>query len=446
MTLKFTRRRMLRGLMQGATISVALPFLDCFLDGNGTALASGAPVPLRFGTWFWGCGMNIARWVPKKIGSDYDIPPELKAMEGHKGNVCILSGFNTLLDGRSNFCHYTGQYAIRSGAAPLNKDSIEGPTFDTAIAAQIGSGSRFRSIEVAASGDPRDSYSRTAPAITNPAEISPVALYQRIFGSEFKDPNAAEFTPDPKIMVRKSVLSAVKEDHEAFVKTLGSADRQRLDQYMTSLRQTEQQLALQLVKPPPAEACVRPKGPPAEARPSASVDAVQTNHKLFAELVVMALACNQTRVFNIVFSPSSSTLAKPGSTVTHHQATHEELVDEKLGYQPNATWFVEQAMSGWGTFLDTISAVREGDRTLLDNSLVFAHSDTQFAKVHSLNSIPMMIAGTAGGRIKSGQHIAVNGDPVTRVGFTIQQIMGLSVANWGYRSMQTSKTITELLT
>jgi len=102
-------------------------------------------------------------------------------------------------------------------------------------------------------------------------------------------------------------------------------------------------------------------------------------------------------------------------------------------------------MKAWAAFLDEIKAIPEGDGTLLDNSLILALSDTQFAKVHSLNSIPMMIAGKAGGKLRSGLHVAGRGDPVTRVGLTVQQVMGLNIDSYGNKSMKTQKPITDIL-
>ena len=78
------RRTVLRGMLGGSAITVALPFLDCFLNTNGTALASGAPMPVRFGTWFWGCGMTPFRWTPATEGRDYEIGDELKAIAPFK--------------------------------------------------------------------------------------------------------------------------------------------------------------------------------------------------------------------------------------------------------------------------------------------------------------------------------------------------------------------------
>ena len=87
------RRKVLRGVVGGAAVTVGVPFLDCFLNSNGTALADGAALPVRFGTWTWGCGMTASRWVPSKAGAGYDIPPELKGIEKLKNKVNVFSGF-----------------------------------------------------------------------------------------------------------------------------------------------------------------------------------------------------------------------------------------------------------------------------------------------------------------------------------------------------------------
>ena len=440
----FARRDLLRGMMGGAAVTVALPFLDCFLNANGTALAAGGPLPVRFGTWFWGLGMTPDRWVPKKAGLGYDLPIELKPIEAFKDQVSILSGFAVNLDGKTNFPHGSGHVAIRTGIAPAVAARPEAASIDVLIADVIGTGSRFRSLEMTASGDAKHSYSYRSATALNPSETSPLALYTRVFGPEFQDPNAGEFKPDPRAMVQKSVLSGVAEQREKLMAQVGAADRARLDQYFTSLRQIEQQFALQLQKPPPAEACkIPPK--PGDVPVGSEIEIATKNHQAMARLLAMALACNQTRVFNMVFSSSASTLRKEGTSTDHHQLTHEEQIDEKLGYQPDATFFVERSMAAWGTFVRALTEIKEGDGTLLDNTLVLAHSDTEFAKVHNVVGIPTMLAGKAGGRIKPGLHIKGSADPITRVGLTVQQIMGVPVEKWGGGSNETSKIITELL-
>ena len=118
---------------------------------------------------------------------------------------------------------------------------------------------RFKSLQLAATGAPRDSYSFLSADAINPPEISAVELYRKIFGPDFQDPNSPDFTPNPKIMMRKSVLSGVSEQRKDFERGLGAADKARLDQYFTSIREIENRLALQLEKPPAAPTCKVPR-------------------------------------------------------------------------------------------------------------------------------------------------------------------------------------------
>jgi hypothetical protein len=245
-------------------------------------------------------------------------------------------------------------------------------------------------------------------------------------------------------MARRSVLSAVTDQRKAFEARLGASDKARLDQYFTSVRQLENQLDVQLTKPAPMQACVVPNKP-YERPVNAEIENVLANHKVMTDLLVMGLACDSTRVFNMNFNNGASSLTRIGSTITHHQLTHEEPLDSRLGYQPEATFFVNKCMEAWAYFVSALDQVQEGDRTLLDNCLVFAHSETEFAKQHTIDNIPMMTAGSGGGRIRTGVHIVGEGSPVTRVGLTLQQVMGVPVDKWGDKSLETSKSIGELL-
>jgi hypothetical protein len=444
----WTRRNMLRGMMRGSAVVVGLPLLDLFLDGNGEALASGAPIPTRFGTWFWGCGVNTARWFPSKLGSDYDLKEELRPIAPYKDKVTILSNFNCILDGKPNLVHWSGVMATLSGTAPVKGGvtggTSEAPTIDCLVGDHIGQGTRFRSLEIACTGQSSVSYSMRAGSTVNPSEVDPVNLYKRLFGAEFQDPNQADFTPDPKVMTRQSVLSSVKEDRDDLMRSLGSADRHRVDQYFTSVRQVEQQLGQLLEKPAPARACAMPEQP-RKTELGPTWDVAMNAHDLLGQLVVMALACNQTRVFNVALSNAGSNLRKAGDPVAFHELTHEEPVDEKLGYQPKATFFMEKSMETFASMLRMMDAVPEGAGTLLDHSLVLATSESNFAKIHLVDNLPIMVAGRAGGKWKSGLHVSGNGDPSSRVGLTIQQVLGMPVTSWGEGAMKTSKPIGEVL-
>jgi hypothetical protein len=440
-----SRRAAMRGMVQGASVVVGVPLLDAFLDGNGQALAAtGAPVPVRFGTWFWGLGVNPSRWFPSKAGPNYDLKPELEPIRAFQNKINILGNFSVPLDGAPNLPHVSGGPAIRTGRALTADRGLPGESFDVTIGDQIGTRTRFRSLETSSSGDPRNSLSGRGGGNLNPSEVSAASLYARIFGTGFKDPNSATFTPDPLVMARRSVLSGVTEQRAALDRMVGAADKAKLDQYYTSVRALENQLDVELTKPEPLQSCAVPRGA-ADLPVNAEIENVMVSHRLMTDLLVMALACDQTRVFNMMFNNGASALTRIGSTITHHQLTHEEVLDNRLGYQPEATYLLTKIMEAWVYFVGALDKVKEGDRTLLDNTLVFAHSETEFAKFHTIDNIPMMTAGSAGGRMKTGIYVDGIGTPVSRVGLTLQQIMGVPLDRWGSKSMETSKPLGELI-
>ena len=102
-------------------------------------------------------------------------------------------------------------------------------------------------------------------------------------------------------------------------------------------------------------------------------------------------------------------------------------------------------MEAWAGFVQRLASVPEGDGTMLDNCLVFANSDTSLAKPHDVRGLPTIIAGSAGGRVTPGWHVRGNTDPVTRVGLTVQQAMGLPIDAWGTNSLRTSLPVSEIL-
>lgn len=404
--------------------------------------ATRTPLPTRFGTWFWGCGFNPSLWIPKATGPGFDLPPDLKPLQAFQSKISVLSGFDVKLDGVGNDPHFTGLWGFRTGHAAGHADETP-PTFDVAIADAAGGGTRFRSLELACNGDPSLSYSRRSLAAINPPEASVSNLYARLFGVGFQDPNAGTFKPSVEIMARRSVLSGLGDQRKALAAQLGASDRERLDEYFTSLRQIENQLALQLEKPEPVAACAVP-AKPADTPAGTEIDQASATHRTMTGLLAMALACNQTKIFNMAISESASSLRKPGTTVTFHQLTHEELVDRNLGYQPESAWFNAKMMVMLADFLAALDGVREGDGTLLDNCMVVAHSDCSMARTHEVANLPVILAGRAGGKLKSGLHLPGDGAPVTRIGLTAQQVMGVQVERWGSRSMETDKAIGEI--
>lgn len=445
------RRNILRGFLGGSAVTLAMPLFDCLLNTNGTAIAAtGAPLPVRFGTWYWGMGHTPGHAIAEKrqTGPGIGFLDETEALKPFESQLNFFSGYGMPLDGRSNYTHFTGWVGARTGTIPQRQGEIQNPTFDLLIADVIGNGTRFKTIDVSSVGIARENYSARNTDSRPQAEISPVALYTRLFGPDFVDPNSTAFKPDPNVMLEKSVLSAFTEESRDYLKTLGAADKERLDEYFASIRQVENQLSLQLQAPEPNEACLVPSKP-AELPPDRlarvrEMPNVIETHKIMSKLLAMAVACNQTKVFNMVFTDNFANVRKQGETYTHHLLTHSEVIDPKLGYQPLAYWFNKRASEGFATYLETLSSIREGAGTLLDNCLIFASSETNYAKLHTIDGIPIWFAGKAGGRVKTGLHVVGAGDPITRVGLTAMKIMGVPIQNWGTKSLQTAKPVSDI--
>ena len=435
-----SRRKILRGTMGAGFVSVGLPFLDCYLNNNGTALAAtGADLPVVYGTWFQDLGFNPGRWVPATTGSNFENNIELKVLDPFKKKMNLMSGLQYFLDGKPLETHATGVEIVTTGGIAQQADALA--STDSLIADAIGTRTRFRSLEVALNGG-RGSRSKRANSANNPSEPSPVALYSRIFGPDFKDPNAADFTPDPVVMARKSVLSYVTEERKKLRGELGASDRIRLDQYFSSIREIEQQLTIELQKPAPLPQC-RVAAEVAETAPSSLISASIANNKIFATLLAHAVACGQTRVVNV--NIGSQGLRREGSSQNWHGWTHEEAIDEKLGYQPEVTYFITESTKMLAEYLRILDSYQEGPNTLLDRMAVMWMTDHGYARTHTMDNIPVMTFGSAGGRLKTGQHLAFTGDPATRVGLTMQQVFGVPVSEWGQQSNKTAKTVTEIL-
>ncbi len=440
---KISRRTLLRGTLNGSAVVLGLPILDSFLNDNGTAFAAdGAALPPCFGSWFWGLGLTPDRWEPKTTGHGFVLPEHIASLKPIKEKLNIYSGLQVFLDGKVNQNHLSGAQGQMTGI--VTKTSAEyDESFDAIIDKQLGANVRFRSLEVACDGNASSGWSARGSNGKTPYQISPLDLYTRIYGGGFQDPNQTEFIPDPEVMVRRSVLSAVTEQRQQLLKSVSSDDRSRLDEYFTSLRDVEQKLAFELDRPAPLPACSVPSLESEDI--GTMVSQVQNTHRQFAQLLAHALACGQTRIFHVTLGNAFSTLRLPGEPSAYHALTHEEPIDTALGYQPKVKQLAEQCMGFFVELVQAMDAIQEGERTLLDRSVVFAFTDHGEARLHSMKNMPVFTAGSAGGRLKTGIHVAAEGDAATRVGFTLQKAFGVVSNRWGTESNEVTQPFSEVL-
>ena len=439
----WTRRRVLRGVLAGSAVTVGLPILDCLLDDNGTAFAdTGAPLPTRFVAWFWPLGVGEAEWRPKNAGSDYELPWQFGALKPFQKRLNLFSGSHVALDGAPNQTHFTGVQGYMTGKVTASGDYFN--SVDAIIANTIGTHSRFRSLTAVCDGDPKASWTAYAGGKV-PGEVSPASLYGRIFGAEFTDPNAATFVPDAETMSRRSVLSGISDQRASLNKSLGTADRQKMDYYFTALRALEQKLDIQLQKPAPLPACSNPNAAKDDGHAVGLASDAMVRHDLFCALAAHALACDQTRVFALNITQGMTGLRREGDPTSQHSYTHEEPLDSKLGYQLKVAWFQQVWMEHLHDFVAMLDGVKEGEGSLLDHMLLFGHTCHGAPRLHSLQNYPFLTIGGANGRIRTGLHVPTPGDVATRVSFTVQQALGVQASSFGSGSNQVSSPISGVL-
>jgi hypothetical protein len=423
------RRLVLKGLLGGAAVSVALPVLDWLVDDNGAAFAGGSPLPRRFGLFFWGNGVLPARWVPTGTGEgpSWELSEQLAPLLPVKDLVTVVSGMRIHVS--NDIAHGSGPAGMLSGAPLLlyggEAFTFSQPSIDQVLATALGSATRFRSLEVACQPGAAG-LSHTGPDNTNPPEPSPHALFSRIFGTGFVEPGDEPIL-DPRVGLRRSVLDAVLADATRLRARVGAADRARIDQHLSGIRDLEQQLARLEEDPPNLAACVKPAAPeesyPAvDGRPPLSAI-----HRAMTDILAMALACDQTRVFSTWFTHPVNNVLFPGASAGHHSLTHDEPGD-----QPQVHAIVQYILGELTYLVQKLESVTEGDGTLLDRCVILATTDCSYGRQHSLDEYPIVLAGGGGGTLRQGLHYrSTSGENTSKVLLTLRRAMGLGLAEFG---------------
>jgi hypothetical protein len=396
------------------------------LDSRGRALACGGAIPRRFGLFFWGNGNRPDQWTPQAEGPDWELTPELAPLAEVKSKIAIVSGLSVKVP--NTVPHTSGAAGLLSGYAVVSSggdDTFAAPTVDQLIAAEIGGDTLFPSLQTAATDSSGNSWN--GPNSRNPPETDPYTLYQRLFGDTFREPGE-EGVIDPTLGLRRSVLDSVMTDIGALQGQLGAADRARLDQHLTGVRELEQRLAKLEEDPPSLESCARPSTLPEASYPD--VDGrpqISARSRIICDMMAMALACDQTRVFGHYLTDPVSNHLFPDATAGHHNLTHDEGGD-----QPEVHAITVQIVEELAYLVKVLDAVPEGDGTLLDNCAVLGCSEVSLGQTHQIDEMPIVLAGTACGSLRTGTHIrSYTADSASKLMLTLVRAMDILAPSFG---------------
>ncbi len=418
------RRTVLRGLLGGAAVSIALPPLEAMFNESGTAYADGGVLPRRFVTFFWGNGMIPERWTPSAFGEGdaWELSEQLLPLLPVKHRIAVVTGTEVRVPNR--IPHFSGMGGLLCGLDPIGEEgnwTVAGPTIDQILAQEIGGETRFRSLEVGSR--PSDGVSFNGPNSRNPFEASPRAFFNRIFGEGFTAPGEEPIL-DPRVGLRRSVLDAVMEQTAQLESRVGTADQQRLDQHLSGIRDLELRLQRMEDDPPNLASCARPDEPPTDD--TWGNDVIERG-RVMHELAAMALACDQTRVLTYAHTMPVDNYVYPGIPDGHHRLTHDEPEP-----QEGVHGVTLQIMEEFARFVQTLDAIPEGDGTMLDNLVVLGTSEVSEARTHSLEEIPIVLAGSACGFFKQDIHYrSSTRENASKVMLSIMRSMGTNPPAFG---------------
>ena len=420
------RRTILRGL--GA--SLALPLLDAMVP----ALTASASTPAnpsklrRLGYVYMPMGCDDTRW--NISGSTLDqLSPSLSPLEPVKEHVCVVSGME--LKNAYPGTHATSNSAFLSAATAKRTESTDyylGTTADQIAAQHLGRGTQLPSLEIAMDllsvvGQCDNGYacvyqnnlSWSSPTTPLPAEAHPRVVFEMLFGEGG--------TPEDRraaLKRRKSLLDAVSEDLARLNRQLGAGDRNKISQYLDSVREVERRIqqAEAQIHENPLPDLDRPVGVPAE---------YDEHARLMFDLQVLALQGDVTRVitFQLARETSNRTYPQIGVYEPHHPLTHHGNDPEKIAKVAKVNQY---HVSLFAYFLKRLKETPEGEGSLLDHCLYLYGSGMGNPNVHDHRNLPIVVAGGAAGNLRGGRHIQFDQPtPLANLHVTLLNKVGVNI-------------------
>jgi hypothetical protein len=396
------RRTVLRGM--GA--SLALPLLDAMVPA-ATALASTPANPVRrLGFVYMPMGAHITEWTPPGSGALTELSPSLSSLAPVADQLTVIT--NMELKNAYPGTHATSNAAFLSAAKAKWTESTDyylGTTVDQIAAKHIGQETRLPSLELAMDllttvGQCDNGYacvyqnnlSWSSPTSPLPAEAHPRIAFERLFGDggSAADRRAA-------LKEDSSLLDWVREDISRLQRKLGPNDRTKVTEYLDSVREVERRIQK-------AEAATADSPLPDLDRPVGVPAAYADHARLMFDLQVLAMQGDVTRVITFQLARETSTRTYPeiGVADPHHPLTHNGGNPEKLAKVAKINAF---HVSLFSYYLQKLKATREGNGTLLDNSLILYGSGMGNPDVHDHVNLPILVAGGGAGKMKGGRHI-----------------------------------------
>lgn len=414
--------------------------------------ATGGAAPVRMALLYMPNGVRPDRWTPSGEGARYELSPILKPLAAHRDDLLVLTG----LENKASFSgdgHYvktggwlTGTTIAKTTGSDINSGGI---SMDQLAAAQLGRDTRLPSMElgtepIVSGVDTNVNYTRLyashiswkTPTVPLPCEINPRVAFDRLFRS--RSGAGAKAADD-----QQSVLDLVREDAKRLQAKLGGADKQKLEQYLESVRAVEVRISREAAQlgagenlPPDVlkrmdeldkriSKAMGKKSREEELNSLPRFD--HSEHcRIMLDLMVLAMWADSTRVTTFMFGndvTGRNFSFLPGVNGGHHDISHHQNNEAQLDrYEKINVWHAEQ----YAYMLQRMKEIKEGPGTLLDNSMVAFGSPIRDGNAHDPHNVPIVVAGKARGKLRTGRHMVFDkGTPLCSLWITMLEAAGV---------------------
>lgn len=404
---KLSRRTVLRGL----GVSLALPWLEATSTIAKAAVV--APSPVRMAFIFVPNGVVMNNWVPKTEGYGFELSPTLQPLAPVQDDLTVITGL-THDKGRANGDgagdHARSASVFLTGSQPRKTDGEHirsGMSVDQLAAKAVGQNTRFSSLELGVdpgrmAGNCDSGYSCayssniswSSESTPVGKEVNPKLVFERLFGGGKQ--SEVDKSQQQREALHKSVLDFIADDAKRLQSKLGRNDNRKLDEYMTGVREVERRIGTRTAKPVDMHVDYAiPDGIPGD---------YQDHMRMMCDLMVLAFQTDSTRIATMMFANAgdNKNYRKIGVAEGHHDLSHHGDNPEKLEKISQINRFHIQQLS---YLLTKMKSIREGERNLLDNSMVVYGSGISDGNRHNHDNLPILLAGSGGGTIDTGRHL-----------------------------------------
>ena len=380
--------------------AICLPFLESFGEVNEKTKA-----PVRFGAMFMPNGVNPPDWVPKGVGNDFELSPILAPLKDHRSNITVVS---SLMNETPSSNHIKLTSAFLCGQNHVGQKSEA--SIDHLIAQKIGAGTRVPHLRLGTEPPRAQGYLTCSNVSWNEdnvllaPELNPRVAFDRMF-RDFNSPEARR-----KAQSQRSILDAVLSRSKSFSRDLSAYDKQKMDQYFSSIRELEEQLDKIITPPTKAAGGWTPSlsaNKTMAYRPPEEVpDNAEEYMDALIDIMILGMWSDTTRVTTLMMGHGLSRknfAFLDGVNNDHHVTSHHRNNPQLLKeYEIICRWHVQRLQR----MMDKMALIDEGGSSLLDNSLMLFGAGMSQGNTHSGSNIPILLAGKAGGAMKTGRHLS----------------------------------------